>query len=645
MAATLTDTLLRGNDGAALEKRGDAATYGMLLSRAALPHALGLLSLLVSTSCAPVSPAGAGPACGTVRYAREIEVSGSEAVDLLLVIDNTPGMERAQQTLMSTLTGVLRGMLSGDQDGDGIAEFASVRSIHLGVITTGFGTGIHAASSFAGCQQAEGDDGVIGVVGGRSRMPSFVSLTSDGDLADVDEAVRRVVDVGTQGCAFRQPLEAALKAITPTEAGPNDERVPPTFRDATTDEWDAPGHASDVHADFFRPGARLSVIVMTQGDDCSARDERIFTDSPEASAQWGGDPRLRCTRAQSTLRGIGRYTEGLGRRGGPFSMGIIVGIPAAWETPGDRFPRFDLSDPLLEAVETGDPANPIQDICTPSAGPGADPPVRMLALFNDLSRFVPTSIASICSDDYASALSMFRYGFAPYSSSGICLPRAIPRNAHGLIDCELTETLPAASMADESFVTHCEDIEARALIDTVTINGIARERCSVRQLTAEEARVVGASGWFYRDVISDRNIRSSCALTPQTFGYTPRGVPVAGSIVHFECTQRVTGFGFGQACLSGSTPDIGCAAGMVCDPDEDVCNARPVFDAPLECDVIDRVCAITCTTDADCTAGNLDGYVCDLRTNEEVASEEVNASLSAEQRARVRGVCVNPNCE
>lgn len=648
MAATLTDPLLRGNDGAALEKRGDAATYGMLLSRLGWPRALALLSLACA-SCTPVTSPASGPACGTVMFSREIEISGSEAVDLVLVIDNTPGMERAQQTLMNTLPGVLRALLSGDHDGDGVAENASVRSIHLGVITTDMGTGMNAAGSFAGCQRPSGDDGRIGHVGGDIEVPAFVSFAWDGDLGAVDEAARHVVDVGTDGCVFRQPLEALLKAVTAREPPVSYYDQPnPTFRDATTGEWNAPGHAADAHAGFFRRGAALSVVVMTRGDDCSARDERIFMDTPKSNALWGRDAQLRCTRAQSTLRAIERYTEGLGlRRNSPFSFGMIVGIPEAWETPGDRFPRFDLSDPLLEAVETGDPANPIQDICTPAVGPGADPPRRMLTLFNELSNFASTSIASICSDDYTPAFeSAFHPSVIYYGDGSSCLPRAVPRNARGLIDCEITETMAPLRLTDEGIVTHCADVEGRTLIDIVTVNGEPRERCRVVQLTAEEARVVGAAGWWYRDVVSDPDyIRSTCGYSPQTIGFTPRGRPVAGTLVQLECTQRVTGFGFGQACLLGSTPDIGCAAGMVCDPDEDVCNARPVFDAPLECDLIDRVCAITCTTDADCTAGNLDGYVCDLRTNEEVASEEVNASLTPEQRSRVRGVCVNPNCE
>lgn len=579
---------------------------------------------------------------------REFEVSGSEAVDLVLVIDNTPGMERAQQTLMNTLPGVLRALISGDHDGDGVAETASVRSIHLGVITTDMGTGVNAARSFAGCQRPAGDDGRIGLVGGVMRAPSFVAFASDGDLTVVNDAAR-VVDVGTGGCMFRQPLEAVLKAITPTEPVRSYYDLPnPTFRDPVTGALDAPGHASEANAAFFRRGATLSVVVMTNGDDCSARDERIFMDTPEADALWGEDPALRCTSAASTLRAVDRYTEGLGlRRDGAFSFGLIVGIPEAWETDLRRFPRFNLSDPLLDAVETGDPSNPIRDSCTPSVGPGADPPRRMLTLFNELSNFASTSIASICADDYTRAFeSAFHPSVISHGDGGYCLPRALPRNAQGLIDCEITETLPPESAAADGFVTHCADVEGRTLIDIVTVNGMSRERCSAAQLTAEEARVVGAAGWWYVDAVSDPEyIRSTCGFAPQTIGFTQRGRPVAGTVVRFECTQRVTGFGFGQACLSVSTPDIGCAAGMVCDPDEDVCNARPVFGAPLECDVIDRICAVTCTTDADCTAGNLDGYVCDLRTNGEVASEEVNAGLTEAQREAVRGVCVNPNCE
>jgi len=202
-------------------------------------------------------------------------------------------------------------------------------------------------------------------------------------------------------------------------------------------------------------------------------------------------------------------------------------------------------------------------------------------------------------------------------------------------------------LAEEGFVTHCADVEGREFIDIVTVNGEPRERCSVVQLTTEQARITGAVGWYYRDVVSDPEyLNSVCGITRQTIGFTRRGLPVAGTIVRFECTQTVASFAFGSACLAEDTSVRPCFHGMTCNPASDVCDARRLEDMPpIQCDVIDRICAISCATDADCTAANLDGYLCDVRTNAEAASAEALAGLTEAQRRSIRGVCVNPNCE
>ena len=398
-----------------------------------------LAGFLANTlACTPPEPS-VGPACGNSTFTREIEVGWPDAVDLVLVVDNTEGMERAQQTLIETLPGVLHQLLSGDRDGDGIAEAPSVRSIHLGVITTDMGTGVDHLNSFDGCRTPSGDDGLIGASIRASVAPSFLSFSPSDVRAELRAETARAIDVTTRGCIFRQPLEAALKAITPADARDLywDDPIS-RFRDPTTGGRDAPGHASTGHAGFFRRDAILSVILMTNGDDCSTRDESIYMDTPEMNARWGSDPRLRCTRGVSTMHPIDRYARGVGGARyfsdwpPPAILGAIVGIPEAWASTAASVPRHDdLSDERMQIVETGDIANPLRDACVSQDGAThADPPRRILELNQALPR--PMSLASICSDDFTPAFRDLLDITWGYVGTG-CLPRALPRDAHGLV--------------------------------------------------------------------------------------------------------------------------------------------------------------------------------------------------------------------
>jgi hypothetical protein len=241
---------------------------------------IGAFLLSCTLACAPIAPES-GPSCGTIFYSREIEVSWADTLDLVLVVDNTPGMERAQQTLMRTLPRVLEQLLTGDRDGDGVAEQAAIRSIHLGVITTDMGTGPGYANSFDGCHTPGGDDGLVGASINAAVAPSFLTFASTDATGGLAAQSQRALDVGTRGCVFRQPLEAALKAITSAEETDWYGEDNPRFRDPRTGARTDPGHASSAHAGFFRRDAALGIVVMTNGDDCSAGDERIFMDTEE----------------------------------------------------------------------------------------------------------------------------------------------------------------------------------------------------------------------------------------------------------------------------------------------------------------------------------------------------------------------------
>lgn len=76
--------------------------------------------------------------------------------------------------------------------------------------------------------------------GGDARLRNY-----EGGL---DEAVACLLQVGTLGCGFEQPLAAAVRATDPS-----------------------------VNPDFMRPAAVLGILFLTDEDDCSAKNDQLFS--------------------------------------------------------------------------------------------------------------------------------------------------------------------------------------------------------------------------------------------------------------------------------------------------------------------------------------------------------------------------------
>jgi len=208
-------------------------------------------------------------------------------LDLLFVIDNSNSMETEQQRLGAQLD-VLMQALAGLPDG--------FPNAHIGVVSTDLGSGPYTTA----CDPVGGDQGRLqdgpriagctppgdayiditnanGVLSGNIAnvdtptanglgCQGLVDLSNnpipaDGDTAidvcDIQAAFRCIAALGTGGCGFEQPLEAARRALTCTEA------------DCTN-----PG--------FQRADSLLAVVFLGDEDDCSARDGEIFDPSSSA---------------------------------------------------------------------------------------------------------------------------------------------------------------------------------------------------------------------------------------------------------------------------------------------------------------------------------------------------------------------------
>lgn len=176
---------------------------------------------------------------------KTIPVKLNRNIDIVFVVDNSGSMAEEQASLAANFPqfiNVLQTIEGGLPD------------VHIGVISTNVGT---AGVNIGGCSTSArpaGDDGnlLTGTATGLTaayledikladgtRMRNY-----SGDLATVFSNMARL---GTTGCGFEQHLESAFRALQP---GKN------------------PG--------FYREGAFLAIIFITDEDDCSAEGPTLF---------------------------------------------------------------------------------------------------------------------------------------------------------------------------------------------------------------------------------------------------------------------------------------------------------------------------------------------------------------------------------
>jgi hypothetical protein len=263
---------------------------------------IGLLLLPACTSRTLSTDGGNTDAatnpCDAVTFV--FPVSIVRDLDILFVIDNSPGMDWEQRRLdaqIDTLMQALSSLPGGFPDA------------HIGVVSTDLGAGPYTTST--GCFS----DGDAGKLQDEPRVPActppglspYIDIanannvisgnianvdtpTADGlgcqgltepdgitptpapgdtalDLCDIEAAFRCIARLGTSGCGFEQPLESARRALTCSET-------------------------SCTNPGFIRDTALLLVVFLGDDDDCSARDGSLF--DPNQSTELGPLTSYRC---------------------------------------------------------------------------------------------------------------------------------------------------------------------------------------------------------------------------------------------------------------------------------------------------------------------------------------------------------------
>jgi len=360
------------------------------------------------------------------RDARSLEVAAIERIDMLFIADDSGSMKQEHEALRMQFPRIVRALVTGDIDADGEPEFAGVSDLHLGVISPDLG-----GLGTVGIERCEGggDDALLQhepqADGCAASYPSFLTyVAADNDVDRLAADFACVATLGTDGCGFEQPLEAALKALWPD----GDARVDFFM----LGEARSGGHGDGANAGFSRGDADgnaapslLIVVLLTDEDDCSAWDGGIFTPThflPPDDPRGQQALNLRCFLNADGLYPVERYVEGLRllREGAEqlVMFTLIAGVPAELVTT-DQLDAFDYDDPvardafydvLLEdprmQEEVDETRTPEQGAnLTPSCDTGgviAYPPRRLVQVARGFG--ANGIVQSLCQADYGEAV-------------------------------------------------------------------------------------------------------------------------------------------------------------------------------------------------------------------------------------------------
>jgi hypothetical protein len=354
------------------------------------PLLAGALALL---GCEPVVQVGGG-----FELLIDVPAEPVRAVDLLFVVDNSNSMQGEQDDLAATMEAfvqALAAMPGGPPD------------LHIGVTSSDLGTAPYASE---GCED-EGDAGRLLV--GRGACPAV-----DGrflvDVAGPDgrainyppgrmgETLACMARLGIEGCGFEQPLAAVRRAL--------DGSIP-------------------ENAGFLRERALLAVFFVTDEDDCSAFDPRLYDPGQDNR----GDPLGELASFRCFEFGIDCQDSGDPRALGP-RRGCKPAEDSRFLIPVDDLARFLLrikrspslllvggifGDPEPVAVEEREGELALTDVC-PAEPVSAAPAIRLHAL---ASAFPAKEPASLCIPDPSARTNALSTSIAAALKATHCLRR------------------------------------------------------------------------------------------------------------------------------------------------------------------------------------------------------------------------------
>lgn len=322
-------------------------------------------------------------------------------VDVLFVIDNSGTMEEEQARLRAAMPELITGLALGSSVAG--ETFPPIRDMHVGVVTTHMDVGEFgsAVPTCRACDQELGYDGQL-TEQARERVAGDDCTAIVPECADFDERFLSYDGTGAsltqlqagaackarvtnRGCGFEQPLEAALKALSPNSSM--------LFRGTG-------GHSDGVNAGFLREDSVLVVVFITDEEDCSSPNDEMF--NLESAVYPRERLNVRCADNPDQLYAPTRYAQGLLRvhPANQLVVASLVGVPTdiAGEAPGDI-----LRDPDMEYMAETMPgsSNVVPAAVCSSAASRAGAARRFFEVAEDLrSEGAGTENESICAETY-----------------------------------------------------------------------------------------------------------------------------------------------------------------------------------------------------------------------------------------------------
>ncbi|MBW2224647.1 MAG: hypothetical protein JRF54_10615 [Deltaproteobacteria bacterium] len=571
--------------------------------------------------------------CTINGVVQNVPVNPQRALDLLIVIDDSPSMRDEQEKLQEQVPRLVNLLLTGGEaDPGAVGTFPAIESLHVAIITPDLG---------------------------HSTVPAHNFTAGSGDAFDFNPTSACMRNNGSGKAGFMQveglsgtPRELCT-AVTPPEGTLYLNHPEPGFTAAdlvsdvecVTGQDDGCGFeqqlesivASDrntANGGFYRDGALLAVILITDEDDCSTTDPRVFDVEPRESNPFQGpftssdelQFNLRCWAHRDVLRSVEDYVSGIAALKADPSQVVFAAITGIPEDSGldrenfnsdeERYAHILDEEETPAMAEVPDPATAdtqgqqLRPACTATDGSGsAAPGRRIVETMKGLAggnTGVGTVVESICAADYAPALNAIVDRIAA-ALRQLCLPRPLNRNSIDMVGCEVREVQPEGGT--------CAEAASRGREPDPVGTEDGREVCRVTQLPSDPvAGVPSGLGWFYDDFTPETV--SACTFNPeqQRVSFTEGAAPITGARIRFECLQAAppTTEDIGWPCNDADGADT------ICNPQPencldgeslDDCETRILKerydrdDLKLTCDGETNTCQLECESNVQCPGG------------------------------------------
>jgi hypothetical protein len=472
-------------------------------------------ALLLSVALAlPIAGCGAkdhpsGPPCLTTSFHVRRTSAISDAVDILVVRDTARGSADEQDALAASVPGLLRELTDpADHNADGQPDWAPVGDVHLAVISMDMGT---EGLAVTGCEPRDGgDDGVFFTDGCFGPGPTYLSFQEGDDIEAFAEQCGCRLNADEEGCGFRRPFDASLRALVDHAEGPND--------------------------GFLRDNSLLLVLFVTDRDDCSVR-----ADLPDARSLYDvgaplGPLNLRCATHEAThlaaVEAVARELVAL-RAATPERLVVaaLTGAPldssCAFEDGGPEGFACLLADPAMQTVvdESGEHLVPS---CEGPSGDAAVPPRRIVGLLQQVSAAgAGTVLRSSCAASFDDAMVGLAETLQPRVSPS-CLSRDMPADDVGGTQCFIEEQMASPDPCGPGRIDRGVGDHGR--VCRICQRGDGDERT----VDAEGVDVSGCAG---TTVAGDYWAWSSSPSCPTRgdIHFRGRSVPQLGSVVTAGC--------------------------------------------------------------------------------------------------------------